>query len=282
MKTNFSRFVVIGFVSLQFYSTHASDYQSPRTLSLGGSGHASALQIDPIAMNMSQAAFLPAYQVSAAFQKYKGNDDSQEPRGRVSTFGILDGNETTTPMGVFYSRRAEGAILALGIAHKINENFSVGLSGKTTLKSSRNRINRDFSTSATYRLSSQFQFAFITDNVIANKDRAAPWNQYREYTVGTRYSPMNGVIFYADPHYTPSIEKNWGWEAGAEFATFADLFLRVGRSVRSYQSHLSRYGSSLGYGLGYVGPRIALDFAISHAEANAKTRSLVASATIMF
>ncbi len=279
---DFSRWFLVILSVFALESANASDYQSPRTLSLGGAGHAAPLQTDPIVMNASHAAFLPAYQVTAAFQRYKGSTGNQEPRGRVATFAVLDGNQTTVPIGLLYSRRAQGAILALGGGYKINEAWSVGLSAKTTLKTDTLTDNRDFSTSATYRLSKAFQFALITDNVIQNRTKANPWGQFREYTLGTKYALDKNFFFYLDPHYTPARDKKFGYEAGVEVATFSDLYIRVGKSMRSMQPHLAQYGDSLGYGFGYVGPRFSMDFAISHAETTVKTRSLVASITLMF
>jgi len=259
-----------------------SDYQSPRTLSLGGSGHAAPLQTDPIAMNASNAAFLPAYQVTAAIHKYKGSRDNQEPRGRVATFGVLDGSQAMVPVGVLYTKRALGSVLMFGSAYKINESWAGGLTVKTTLQSDTKPQNRDFSTSVTYRPSKSFQFAFITDNTIQRRSRSDAWGQYREYILGTKYILDKSVFAYFDPHYTPSREKKLGYQFGLEVAAFSDLYLRVGKSIRSLQAHLEQYGDSIGYGFGYLGPRFSLDFAISHAETDVRTRSMVASLALMF
>jgi hypothetical protein len=103
------------------------------------------------------------------------------------------------------------------------------------------------------------------DNVLqtdATKERGL----YREITVGTKLNIQGILLLYFDPHYVPDLPtgERLGHESGVELVLMSDFFLRAGMLKNASVPFLPNR-SSVGYGigLGWMAPRLSLDYGLS-------------------
>jgi hypothetical protein len=261
--------------------SYASDYHSPRTAALGGAGHGSPLLTDAIYLNPAMASFLPAYSVSTSYNAYDGKNNS-EPRGRVYHFSIQDGRNELFQAGMGYTRRADGAFLNIGASKAISQKYGVGLGSKYAFRSANKKSANDGTLSFLANPLPWFQGSLIVDNLLQTAN-GKNWNLYREYILGMKFSIMNILMIYFDPHLVPSkVGNSFGYEVGLELPLFQDLYLRAGKSQQSLQPHVATYGRGYGMGLGWVFPRFSLDAALYRSVEPILTNNKEISMTISY
>src|SRR5690606_36618254 len=104
MTDRFTLLLSAGFLFLSS-TTWGSDFHSPRSSALGGSGRAGPLLNDAITLNPSFCSFLPAYSFSANYSFYEG-PGYQTPAGpnshsgHVYNLSIQDGRTELLQAGV--------------------------------------------------------------------------------------------------------------------------------------------------------------------------------------
>jgi hypothetical protein len=157
----------------------------------------------------------------------------------------------------------------------------VGLGGKMRLGTGGDPNLIDGSVSATYIVSPLLQLAFVADNVLET-ERKRERGLNRQFTVGTRFSIENIWIIYADPHFTPNVDNQFGLDVGMEFRMFPDLTFKIGHFRESQLPHLNQRGKGYSVGAGWVGPRLSLDLAIVRTLEPIATSSTVAGFTVFF
>jgi len=256
----FFKTLLLGFFCMT--TAFASDFQSPRTLALGGAGHAGPSLNDSIYLNPSNTSFQETYGISISDLRFTNN-------GRNLNISIQDGRSTLFQAGVGYTRKNNLNILTVGASKSVLDQFGLGLSGKflypTTPESQKSETVRSSMLSMTFAPSRSFQFAAIIDNLFES-DAGKKYNLYREFILGSKLNLENILTLYFDPHWTPSLRQQvYGYELGAEIGVLKDFFLRVGKFKNSaipHQSGIRGQGYSLG--AGWLAPKLSVDFAMSH------------------
>jgi hypothetical protein len=282
-------FSIFAFGTLLGSISSASDFQSPRTAALGGAGHAGPLLNDAIYLNPSYTSFIRTHGLSYNFLTYRG-ETVETPDGlsdyycRNWNVSVLDGSPGSLfQAGVGFTRRNDASLLHIGASKNILERYGIGVGGKFIFPQvgNRERVGEtNFSTTAL--ISNWLQTAFIVDNILESaKDRG----YYREYTLGTKINIMSIVLLYIDPHWVPTLpggQDPWGYEAGIEFPFTIDLFLRAGMYKNSMIPFEALRGNGFGFGAGWLGPRLSLDYSFSRVTSPIPASAHQFGATLFF
>jgi hypothetical protein len=250
------------------FSAFASDFQSPRTAALGGSGHAAPLLTDAIYQNPSFASFLHAYQGSLNYGVYKGGDEqpdgSKPVHGHLTNIAVQDGRNDMFQAGVGLTIREDSKYIDVGTSKAIVEKFGLGLGGKFILPNSGNGSRtQDFNISGTFLATDWAMASFLIDNIVQSNSLKAQ-NLYREFVLGTKINIQNLMLIYIDPHLAPNAPgSNFGYENGIELTPFTDLFIRFGMFRSSNVPELQNArGRGYGFGIGWVAPKLSLDYGL--------------------
>jgi hypothetical protein len=247
----------------------ASDFQTPRTLGLAGSGHGAPLHGDPIYLNPSFISFLQTYNLGFGYSvaNPSPNDPAATPfRGMNWNVNVTDGRSELFQAGVAFARREDYRMLHLAISKSVMPAMSVGLGGKFFFPQdgATNQI-MDGGLSASYIFHEMFQASLIVDNLLGSQAGLAQ-GLNREIILGTKVNLKGIAMFYIDPHFYPNAPagvSQYGHEVGAELTIFKDLFLRGGLFKNSMVSYLGRNGSGWALGAGWITPRLSLDYGFS-------------------
>ena len=258
----------------------AADYFSPRSAALAGAGIAGPLLNDSLYLNPSFSSFLPTYATAFSIGSYGSQSDPIH--GRAYSVSIQDGRNEMFQAGVAYTVRQDHSFIHLGVAKSFIQNWGIGLSGKFFFDPKNVTNGQDFSLSNTYVFSPWFQTALIIDNLVSS-DKGKTAGLYREVSFGTKYNADKILLLYFDPHYVPDYAKDkLGFAGGVEFVLMTDLFLRFGKSVNANVPHLNIRGDGYGVGLGWVAPRISIDYGLSKTTNPINITTHVLGATAFF
>ncbi len=273
--------LVFALFTLLAGTAHATDYYSPRTAALGGAGKAGPLGTDSIYLAPAMTSFLKGYSGSVSYFGYDGPNDS-EPHGRVFHMSAHDGSNEMFQAGVGYTRRADAVLVHFGASKALTQELGVGIGGKRffnhAVLDSLNQANL----SVVYFPLDWLQSTLLIDNLIENT-ASKRWNLYREVSLGTKFNIQKILLIYADPQYTPNAPgKKFGYQVGAELPLFSDLYARFGINRDVIQPHLAAYGRGVGWGAGWIFPKISLDFAMYRTIAPVRSSGKVFSATVSF
>ena len=243
----------------------ASDYQSPRTAALGGSGHAGPMLNDAIYLNPSFVSLLPSYSLGANYLYYTAPSDSEssgDPHGHNINVSVQDGRSEMFQAGVGFTMMEDRKIFNMGASKAIIQRFGVGVGGKFLLpNTSAPHPIWDTMLSVTGVPFDWIQLAGIVDN-IAETQEGLPFGLYREYILGTKFNVKGIFLGYFDPHIAPHAENSFGYELGLEFPFFEDFFLRLGTFRESNVPWLNVRGRGYACGFGWIAPRSSYDLAI--------------------
>ena len=254
----------------------ASDFQSPRTMALGGAGRAGPLLNDAILLNPSFAAFLKervsagvTYQTFAPTPATEALGDSTAgtaATGKSYQASLQDGRSPLFEAGISYTHLEGGSMIHFGASRSFIQRMGFGLGAKFIRDNSLERVTGEASLSATGVITSEIQTALVIDNLLQTQE-SKEQGLYREFAIGAKFNLMGILLFYADPHYTPELPKAlgrpFGYEAGAELVMFQDIFLRAGLFKDSKAPSIGTWGDGWGMGAGWLGPKISFDFGFS-------------------
>jgi hypothetical protein len=261
----------------------AEDFRSPRTQALGGAGHAAPLLNDAIYLNPSFASFLPTYSISANGDWYDYNNDAYS--GRLWNASIQDGRSEAFQAGIGYSHFEQGTLVSLGATTAATKQLGFGLGSKVYFPMGGGDRVGDLTFSTEFVAKSWLQASFIADNLIQSSTAEAN-NFYREFTIGTKFTVMDMLYFYFDPHLAPDAPStngsHFGHESAAELQVFQDVFIRGGFYKNSKIPSLQTRGDGYGIGAGWVGPKLSLDYAYSHVTGPITDTENTIGATIYF
>ncbi|MEN9724436.1 MAG: hypothetical protein RJB38_2422 [Pseudomonadota bacterium] len=246
---------------------HSNEFRSPRSASLGGAGHANPLLNEAAYQNPSFASMLPVYSWSANFKALAEN------RGRAYNLSVLDGRSDLFQAVAAYTVRDEYSSLHLGVSKKLAPTLSVGVGGKFffTKNSSAVQNFRTINASATMQIFDRLQAALILDN-LATSSPAVDLALERQAILGTKIRASEHLVFYFDPRASLtkdlniSESPNWGYETGAEISVFKDFYFRLGKFRNISHPDVRKKSDGFGYGIGWVAPRISLDFAVERIQ----------------
>jgi hypothetical protein len=242
--------------SLMISSARAVEFQSPRTLGLGGAGRAAPWLVDSIYLNPSYASFSPIYALSAAYTGFE--------QGRNYNLSVQDSRTESLQAGIGYTKREQNAAVTIGASRAFEKKWGIGLGSKIILDQPSNRMTGDLTLSGSLLATAWLNVALIVDNVIASEEQRAR-NLHRTVFAAARMVAARKIQFYFDPFFSPDYPggNKGGFSAGVELGMLEDLYLRLGRSVDAEVPHLNSRGSGYGVGLGWVGPKIAIEGALS-------------------
>lgn len=260
----------------------ASDFQSPRITSLGGAGHAGPLLNDSIYLNPSFAAFLPTYSLAASYLNYSGTGPGNpDNHGRNYSVSIHDGRSSLFQAGVAYTVRQDGTFLHVSGATSLFARTGLGLSGKFFFGNPKLLNGQDMTFSFTGVPSKVFQTALIVDNLLETK-ATLQRGMYREIVLGMKVNIMDILMIYADPHLAPNAPDRFGHEVGLEFVIMRDFFLRMGNFRNANNPQTSTRGNGWGAGLGWIAPKLSLDYGFGRLIGPVSVTTHVIGATIFF
>lgn len=237
----------------------ASDFHSPRTAALGGSGHAGPLTNDAIYLNPSYSSFVNAYSISGSYSNYGG---SAPNHGRLLNFSIIDGRSPLFQAGVGYTMKNDNNWLHIGASKAVLERLSVGLSGKLVMENGK-PVAKDAGLSSSYILSEWAQTSLTFDNLF-EEQKSQKFGLQRQIIIGSKFVAAEMLMFYVDPSYSPNVlngDGKLGLEVGFEWTVVKDFFARTGYFRNSPVPYEVTRGRGFGLGAGWVGPRISLDYA---------------------
>jgi hypothetical protein len=234
----------------------AVEFQSPRTLGLGGAGRAAPWLTDAIYLNPSYASFSPIYTLTGSYTTFD--------QGRNYNVSIQDARTESLQAGAGYTKREQNAAVNIGASRAFQKKWGVGLGTKLILDQPSNHMTTDLVASGTLLAMQWLNVAFIVDNLIAGSDQRAR-NLSRTAYTAVRLVAARKIEFYFDPFFSPDYSggNKGGFTAGAEIGMLEDLFLRFGKSVDAEITHLNTRGSGFGLGLAWIGPRISLEVAMN-------------------
>ncbi|MBI2711691.1 MAG: hypothetical protein HYX41_02345 [Bdellovibrio sp.] len=236
----------------------ASDFHSPRTEALGGAGHAGSLLSDAIYLNPAAGSYIKSHSLSVNYQADSGN-------GHIFNASVLDGTEESLfQAGLSYTSRVDANLIHVGASKSILSKMGIGIGGKFIFPNdnSGQRVG-DATFSAIGIFAKWFQASLVIDNIM---ETASGRGFLREYIIGTKINVDQIILVYIDPHYVPSLQNGqnqFGIEAGIEFPFFTDVFLRMGTFTSSMIPYQNQRGDGYGIGLGWLAPKISLDYSFS-------------------
>ena len=239
-------------------SSRAIEYQSPRTLGLGGAGRAGPLLNDAIYLNPSFGSYNPIYSLSGGYTSFSG--------GRNYNVSIQDSRTEMFQAGAGYTKREQNSVVSLGASKSILKGLGIGVGSKLLLDNGTNKMTSDFLVSASYLASHWMYASIILDNLIADGNRTSR-NLNRTLYTAFKFIPTKKVELFFDPLYSPSYSggRKSGYSAGVELGLLSDFYLRMGKFQDAEITHLDTRGSGFGYGLGWIGPKLNLEYALSRA-----------------
>ena len=261
MKKNILTTLVITAGIFAFIEAKAVEYQSPRTLALGGAGRAAPLLNDSIYLNPSYASFTPIYSASGGYTWFN--------QGRNYNVSVQDSRTEMFQAGVAYTKREQSAALSFGASRAIIEHLGVGLGSKTILDNGTNKMTTDFLFSTSFLATSFMYTTLVIDNLIESTGSKQK-NLSRTFFLGFKFIPTHEVEIFIDPLYSPNYNKGSknGYSAGVEFGLLADFYLRFGKFKNAEVPHLNTRGEGFGMGVGWIGPRINFDYAMNRVTAS--------------
>jgi hypothetical protein len=239
--------------------TGAVEYQSPRTLGLGGAGRAAPLLNDAIYLNPSHASFTPIYSLYAGYVRFEN--------GRNYNVSVLDSRTELFQAGLGYTVRERDAVINLGASKQVIERLGVGLGSKMILGRNGERPLSELNFSTSFIALPWMYTSLIVDNLLEDQTRISK-GLYRTAYLAFKFIPTKKVEFFVDPLYSPSysLGKKAGYSAGMELGMLEDLYFRVGKFQDGEIAHLGTRGSGYGFGLGWIAPKLNVEYAMSRAQ----------------
>jgi hypothetical protein len=262
--------LLIVLVGLTSITALGADFESPRTAALGGAGHAGPFLDDSIYMNPSYTSMIPTESGSVNYFFFKGpttpaqpgGTASDDPHGHGFNVSLQDGTSEFFQAGVGFTQNNDSREVNVGASRAIIKQLGVGIGGKFIFDQTNNNPNiQDGIFSVTGIISKSIQSAFIIDN-LAQTQAGLNRNLYRELILGTKFNVSGLLLLYLDPHIAPSYQYKYGHELGAELTLFSDFFLRAGTFLNSYIPAEVARGNGFGGGIGWIGPKFSIDYAL--------------------
>jgi hypothetical protein len=255
-------FLTAALLSVVAPQARASDFQSPRTVALGGAGHAGPMLNDAIYLNPSYVSLLPTYAVSGNYFMFNGLGEARDPHGRGLNASIQDGRSELFQAGAGFTIRDNENILNIGASKALIQRGGVGVGGKFIFpKNGTRKMITETSLSTSYVPLGWAQGALIVDNLLQS-DEAKAQGIYRKIILGTKVNIQSIVLIYFDPQLSPDDPRgsSYGFESGVEWPVMNDFFLRVGMYRNATIPVSYDRGRGYGMGFGWIAPRISLDY----------------------
>ena len=239
-------------------SSFGLEYESPRTLGLGGAGRAAPLLNDAIYLNPSHGSFTPVYSLFGGYTGYNS--------GRNYNFSIQDSRTEVFQAGAGFTKRDQNIAINVGASKMIVQRLGIGIGTKILLDNNTNHTTTDLLVSSSFIALPWMYTSMIVDNLIENSS-SVNRNLYRTGFLAFKFMPANKVEIFVDPFYSPSYGNGnkAGYSAGLELGVLEDFYLRMGKFQDAEIPHMNTRGSGFGTGLGWIGPKVNFEYAMSRA-----------------
>ena len=251
-------FAYIAASFLLLSSAQAVEFQSPRTLGLGGAGRAGPWLTDSIYLNPSFASYTPIYILSGAYTGFN--------HGRNYNVSVQDSRTEIFQAGAGYTKREQNTAVNFGASKAFMKTLGVGVGSKLLFDNGTGTLTSDFNVSTSYIATQWMYVSIVIDNLIAGQE------QTNRHLIRTAYAafkfiPTKKVEFFVDPFFSPDYNggKKAGYHAGIELGIMDDLYFRAGKFQDADITHLNTRGSGFGIGGAWVGPKMSLEYAMSRA-----------------
>jgi hypothetical protein len=255
MKKALANAALTALVFLMISEAGAVEFQSPRTQALGGAGRAGPWLTDSIYLNPSFGSYAPLYALTGAYTSYEG--------GRNYNVSVQDSRAEFLQAGAGFTKREHNSVVSLGASRAFGRTFGVGLGSKILIDTPSDKMTSDFILSTSYIALPWAYASFVVDNLVQGSEQKAR-NLYRTAYLGLKLIPAKKVEIFVDPFVSPDYPgaKKAGYNAGIELGVMDDFFLRLGKYQDAEIPQLNGRGSGFSYGLGWLGPKISLDYAV--------------------
>lgn len=284
-----SGFLVL-FTVHNLFAAQIRDFQTTRLNSTAGTGVASILSTEAALLNPATSAFFE--ESSASYQSYgtRLKDKSEERAALNDTFAkrnksdgfFLTDHSGEVKGGVAYINQRENNYererMVLHGAVPMGSNAAMGVSyNYIEDKLPRNRSNR-------HRLNHLLSMGtvLIPDDktvlglVLIDPTRTIPGEERIlagfQYNIAERFILMGDVGY----QYTKSVTDKNMWRAAAQINIFADFFLRAGK----FYDKINNFQGT-GWGVGWMGPRLGVEFAQKFTEQFGKNSYIYKNETLV-
>lgn len=246
------------------------EFQTTRLNSTGGAGVASVLSTEAALLNPATAAFFDGssfsyHNVSTSLRKESDerdiNSDDFASRNKSQGIFMADHNGPVKG-GVSYITQDENNYereqIALHTSAPITQSTGLGFSYRY--------IQDELPKGSKNRRQTHHQMAvgmlFIADEdtiiglTVVDPTRTTPGEE--RAIAGLQYSVADKLTLIADvgTRYTKDVRQKHLWRAAAQLTLFDDFFFRVGKF-----SDMIRENKGYGWGIGWIGPRLGVEFA---------------------
>ena len=251
----------------------AVEYQSPRTLALGGAGRAAPLLNDAIYLNPSYASFTPIYSLYGGYNWFNG--------GRNYNASIQDSRTELFQAGAGYTKREQNSAVNIGASKQIISRLGIGIGSKFILDNGTNKTTSNFSISSSFIATSWMYSSIIIDNILEGQEDLSR-NLYRTFFAAFKFIPTKQVEIFLDPLYSPkySAGKKAGYSVGVEVGLMADFYIRGGKFQNGEVSYLNTRGNGFGIGAGWLGPKLNIDYAMNRVLSSDISSGLTTSQSV--
>ncbi len=244
--------------------TQGADFHSARSAALGGAGHAAPMLSDAIYLNPAFGSLGKIHSLSFNYQMYQG---PSQPKDHLANLSVLDGSDDQLfQAGVGFTRKSKYNILNIGASKAVVQRYGFGMGGKflfPTDGSGKKFSDINLSFVSDWG-SSWVTTALILDNLL---ESAKQYGLRRELILGIKINMMDILALYIDPHWYPSAgglsSNQLGYEMGAELPLMQDLLMRAGMYQNAFIPFLSTQGRGFGAGIGWMAPKLALEYSYS-------------------
>lgn len=253
----------------------ALDFQSSRTLSLGGSGRGGAMLTDTITLNPSMLGFQPVAALSGTYNWL--NPDA----GNNFNVAVIDGRNPYVNAGFSFTRKTSEDLFHLSLAKRVVPWLAVGVSGKrfatrsnATAATGGSQVGYDGGLSATVALPTEtvgipLQFGIVGDN-LANRVENERYIGPRQLGTGIKANLNNILLLYGD--YVQNFSNLLGnystLSGGLEVALGSEIFARAGAfgfRENGWSAGIGWVGPKIGIAYGYQNRRFDAERSFSHA-----------------
>jgi hypothetical protein len=275
--------IILTLLATLSLNANAVEYQSPRTLSLGGAGRGAPFLNDSIYLNPSFGSFQPIYAVAAGYNWFNNSAGS----GRNYNASIQDSRTEMFQAGVAYTKREQSSAVNIGASKQLIAKLGVGIGTKTIIDNNSSNLTTDFLISSSFLATRWMYASIIVDNMLDNESDHSR-NLFRTFYIGLKFIPFDLVQIYVDPLYSPTYAagKKAGISAGVEITMLGDFYARAGRFIDGEVAYLNTRGEGYGLGLGYLGPKFHFDYAFNRVSSShlytSKTSSNSVEMTVFF
>lgn len=261
---------ILAFVicSVQSACAQIRDFQTTRLNSTGGAGIASVLSTEAALLNPAASAFFNGSSVS--YQSYstslrkesddrKTNNDDFPSHNKSQGFFLSD-HDGPVKGGIAYLKQNENnferqQLIAHGAA-PLSESASMGFSYKYIDDTRAKRSHHSVSHQSTIGITQILDDKTIVGLVLIDPMRTTP-NEER-LMAGFQYAVADKLNLIGDvgTQYTKDVRDKYIWRVATQLQLFDDFFFRIGKFYDNV-----RENKGTGWGVGWVGPKLGIEFA---------------------